>query len=169
MNNEREEHHMQTILLATDGSQSAQRATEIATELAKATGWRLHVVAVWHIPLYDYGYVPLGLSPELIEAAREHAGTVVKAAVEAARKAGVTATSEFRQGDAVDEICAAASESSADLIVVGAHGWGALKRIVLGSVSTAVLHSAPCPVVVVRGETESAQREVVGAGSAYAG
>jgi len=166
---EREEHHMQTILLATDGSPSAQKATETAIELAKATGWKLRVVAAWQIPVYDYGYVPLQFTPELIEAAREHAGDVAKEAVELAQAAGVHATSEFRQGDAVEEICAAAEETSADLVVLGAHGWGPLKRIVFGSVSSAVLHHASCPVVVVRGEAESAEHEVVGAGSANAG
>ena len=38
----------------------------------------------------------------------------------------------------------------AAMIVVGAHGWGAFKRLVFGSVSLGVLHEAPCPVLVVR-------------------
>jgi nucleotide-binding universal stress UspA family protein len=157
---------MHTILLATDGSPSAKKATTTAIDLAKATGWKLRVVAAWQIPVYEYGYLPLQYTPELIEAAREHAGTVVEEAVEAARKDGVTATSELRQGAAVDEICAAAAETSADLIVLGAHGWGALKRIVFGSVSTAVLHSAPCPVLIVRDEAEGEEHELAAAGAA---
>jgi nucleotide-binding universal stress UspA family protein len=157
---------MHTILLATDGSPSAKKATTTAIDLAKATGWKLRVVAAWQIPVYEYGYLPLQYTPELIEAAREHAGTVAEEAVEAARKDGVTATSELRQGVAVDEICAAAAETSADLIVLGAHGWGALKRIVFGSVSTAVLHSAPCPVLIVRDEAEAEEHELAAAGAA---
>jgi nucleotide-binding universal stress UspA family protein len=54
----------------------------------------------------------------------------------------------------------------ADVIVLGAHGWGALKRIVFGSVSTAVLHSAPCPVMVVRDEAEVTEHELVAAANA---
>ncbi len=158
---------MHTILLATDGSPSAKKATTTAIDLAKATGWKLRVVAVWQIPVYEYRYLPLQYTPELVESARGHAATVVKDAVEAAKKEGVAATSELRQGYPIDEICAAATETSADLIVLGAHGWGALKRILFGSVSTAVLHSAPCPVLVVRNEAElEEERELVGAGAA---
>jgi nucleotide-binding universal stress UspA family protein len=58
---------------------------------------------------------------------------------------------------------------SADVIVLGAHGWGALKRIVFGSVSTAVLHSAPCPVLVVRDEADEEEHELVGAAAAKSG
>lgn len=158
---------MHTILLATDGSPSAKKATTAAIDLAKATGWTLRIVAAWQIPVYEYGYLPLQYTPELVDAAREHAGAVVEEAVEAARKDGVAATSELRRGEAVAEICAAAAETSADLIVLGAHGWGALKRIVFGSVSTAVLHSAPCPVLVVRdeAEAETEEHELAGAGA----
>lgn len=160
---------MHTILLATDGSPSAKKAAATAIDLAKATGWALRVVAVWHIPTYEFGYVPLAYTPEVVEAARDHAGEVAEETVDVASREGVAATSELRQGYAVEEICAAAAESSADLIVLGAHGWGALKRIVFGSVSTAVLHSAPCPVLVVRDEADVEIHAPVGAGAAPAG
>jgi nucleotide-binding universal stress UspA family protein len=157
---------MQTILLATDGSPSAKKATVAAIELAKATGCKLRVVTVWQIPVYEYGYLPLQYTSEIVDVARDHASAVVEEAVEAARDQGVVATSELRQGQAVEEICTAAAETSADVLVLGAHGWGALKRIVFGSVSTAVLHSAPCPVMVVRDEAEVAEHELVAAANA---
>jgi nucleotide-binding universal stress UspA family protein len=160
---------MHTILLATDGSPSAKKATTTAIGLAKATGCTLRVVTAWQIPVYEYGYLPLQYTSEIVDAAREHASTVVEEAVEAAREEGVVATSELRQGQAVEEICAAAAEMSADVIVLGAHGWGALKRIVFGSVSTAVLHSAPCPVLVVRDEPDEEEHELVGAAAAKTG
>jgi len=163
---ERKEHTMHTILFATDASPSAKNATTTAINLAKATGWTLHVVSVWQVPVCEYGYLPLQYSSELVGVASQHARTTVEEAAEAAREAGVAATSEVRQGDAIEEICAAAAETSADLIVLGAHGWGALKRIVFGSVSTAVLHSAPCPVLVVRDNDEQEELEPVGAGAA---
>ena len=50
----------------------------------------------------------------------------------------------------VDEICKLAREREAAMIVIGAHGWGAIKRLVFGSVSLGVLHEAPCPVLVAR-------------------
>lgn len=142
---------MKTILLATDGSACARRATSEAIELAQATGWPLHVVSVWHIPV-QVGYGLPTAVPEMIHAQREHAENVARDTAERAVEAGVTTTSEVRQGIPAEEICAAAQELPAGVVVVGAHGWGPVKRILIGSVSTHVLHEAPCPVLVVRGE-----------------
>ena len=155
-----------TILLATDGSVSARAATTEAIELAKATGWPLHVVTAWDLPVVaGYGYGPGSYLPlqELCDAEEEHAGEVVEKAVAAATEAGVTATSSIRKGYAAEEICAAAEELGATLIIIGAHGWGAFKRLVFGSVSTGVLHHAPCPVLVVRTEETEAVEEAVAA------
>lgn len=163
---------MKTILLATDGSPSARKATGVAIELAGALHASLRIVSVWRTPVYDYGYVPLQYAPELDEAQREHAGGALEQAMTAATAAGVDASSELRQGDAADEICAAAEETGADMIVLGAHGWGAVKRILFGSVSTAVLHHGPCPVLVVRGEPgepEEPEPEAVGAETVRSG
>jgi nucleotide-binding universal stress UspA family protein len=158
------EDDMKTILLATDGSPSAKKATEVAIELAGGLHAVLRIVSVWRLPVYDYGYVPLQYAPELEEAQQERAGGALEYAVAAAKSAGVDASSELRQGDASDEICAVAAEASADMIVLGAHGWGAVKRMLFGSVSTAVLHHASCPVLVVRAGPE--EREAAGAGAA---
>jgi nucleotide-binding universal stress UspA family protein len=159
---------METILLATDGSPSAAKATNTAIELAQAADWQLRVVTVWAVPLVGYGYAPAVYVPELSEIEREHAGEVARAAVETATADGVAATYEVREGNAVDEICAAAEESSAKLIVLGAHGWGAVKRLVFGSVSAGVLHDAECPVLVVRGEPGDAAEPAAAAGAEQA-
>jgi nucleotide-binding universal stress UspA family protein len=55
-----------------------------------------------------------------------------------------------REGDPGEEIVAEARTWGADLIVMGSHGRGALKRLLLGSVATQVLHHAPCSVQIVR-------------------
>ena len=142
---------MNTILLATDGSPSAEAATTEAIELCADTGRPLRVVVVWRIPVVaGYGYAPTTVVPELADAEREQAEKVGEEAVSRAHAAGVTATFELREGDAADEICVAARNVTASLIVIGAHGWGAIRRAVFGSVSTHVLHEAPCPVLVVR-------------------
>jgi nucleotide-binding universal stress UspA family protein len=151
---------MDTILFATDGSPSAKAAAHEAFDLATATGWRLRVITVWRAPiLTGYGFAPVPYMPELADVEREHAEKVAREAVEAASAAGVNATWELRQGDAPDEICAAAAETAARLIIIGAHGWGALQRLVFGSVSTAVLHHAQCPVLIVRGAEDEAEEQ----------
>lgn len=162
---------MKTILLATDGSPSAELAAAEAIELAAATGWPLRVVTIWNTPIpagYGYGFQPL--PADLAEAGREHAHDVAARAVARAAAAGVDATFELREGLPADEICAAAAETAATLIVMGAHGWGAFRRFLFGSVSTHVLHEARCPVLVVRdpdGEPgkEQAARAAAGASS----
>jgi nucleotide-binding universal stress UspA family protein len=53
-------------------------------------------------------------------------------------------------GHPADVLVQEAEESGADLIVVGTRGQNAAKRLVLGSVSTTVVHHAPCDVLVVR-------------------
>ena len=140
-----------TILFATDGSPSAHKALGEAIGLAKQTGWKLRVLTVWQTPLVTgYGFAPAALVPELAEAEKAHAIAVARAAVATAAAAAVDATAEVRNGIPASEICDAAAETGARMVVVGAHGWGAVRRVVFGSVSSQVLHDAPCPVLVVR-------------------
>ena len=63
---------------------------------------------------------------------------------------GIMARGVERAGDAADAIIDEARETGAELIVVGTRGHNALKRALLGSVSTEVLQRAPCDVLVVR-------------------
>lgn len=152
---------MSAIVMATDGSPSAQKATEKAIELAKATGWRLHFVTSWSLSV-GYGYAPMTHVPYTGDLEREHGRDALDAAVASARAAGVEATSELRCGTPVEEICAAAERIGAEVIVIGAHGRDAVRRFVFGSVSTGVMHHASCPVLVVRGgaaPTEDAESE----------
>lgn len=151
---------MNTIVLATDGSPSAGRAASTAIELARATGAPLHVVTAWTIPASAFGYAPYTVAPELGTLEREHAETIAGRAADEARAAGVEATWEARSGFPVEEICGVAEEQDAGLVVVGAHGWGALKRLFAGSVSTGVVHHAPCPVLVVRDGAEPAAADL---------
>ena len=142
---------MKSILFATDGSPSAQDALTEAIELARDTGAQLDVLTVWRVPIVtSFGYAPTAYEPELVDEERAHAHAIAEAAVKMAEEAGVSATAEVREGDASQQICAFAREHHSRLVVVGSHGWGAFKRLFMGSVSTRVVHDAPCPVLVVR-------------------
>jgi len=57
-------------------------------------------------------------------------------------------------GEPGTAICDAASDIDADLVVVGAHGKGVIRRVFLGSTSEYVVRNAPCPVLVVRHGSE---------------
>jgi nucleotide-binding universal stress UspA family protein len=145
---------MKSILLGTDGSPTAARATTFAIELAEATGWPLHVLCAWAMPVTFFGEIPDEKLARLKRTSQENAENVLHAAMKAAEMRGVEVEGVVVYGDPVTEICAAAED--AHLVILGAHGWGPVKRLVYGSVSSSVLHEAPCPVLVVRAGIEAA-------------
>ena len=141
--------HPSTILVATDGSDTAAAALACAVELARDLDDRLLVLSAWHELRGDFG-VPLHtIFPALIDVEREWATKVATKAAEAARAAGVEAEPLVRHGQAAAVIHAVACEHEPRLVVVGSHGWGKVQGLLFGSVSSAVLHEAPCPVVIV--------------------
>lgn len=148
---------MQPILLATDGSPSANEATREAIELAQALRAPLVVVAVEHVTAPAYGYYGYGeVYAELRHANAEHLSRVIANVEVQAEEVGVPCTSVIGDGPVVDEILRVAHDRKVRLIVIGAHGWGPVRRLVFGSVSLGVLHHAECPVLVAR----SLQREL---------
>jgi nucleotide-binding universal stress UspA family protein len=141
------------ILFATDGSPSATEAQAKALELARLLDVTLLVVSVAHVTLPAVGYSGYGYSnivAELTEAERHRVTALLASVAEAAAAEGIDCSTVAVDGFAVEEICRKASEYDAQLIVVGSHGWGAARRFLSGSVSTGLVHSAPCPVLVVR-------------------
>lgn len=140
------------ILLATDGSPSAADATREALTLAAALDGSLIAVAVEHVtqPAYSYyGYAEI--HTELVAAEHAHVRDVLAETTHMAEEAGIECETVAANGLPVDAICRVAREHNVRMIVIGAHGWGALRRFVFGSVSTGVLHEAQCPVLVVPG------------------
>ncbi|HEY2309930.1 MAG TPA: universal stress protein [Gaiellaceae bacterium] len=146
------------ILFATDGSPSAAEAQKNAFELALRLAAPLLVVSVAHPVLPAVGYSAYGYSnvvAEVRDAERKRVEELVTSIAETAEGEGVHCTTVTLDGQIVDEICRKASEYEAQLIVVGSHGWGAARRFLSGSVSTGLVHSAPCPVLVVRSSAEA--------------
>jgi nucleotide-binding universal stress UspA family protein len=142
------------VLLAVDGSPHSQVAVAPVAERPWPSGTIVEVLTVIHAP------APLAIDPAFVIAAadvdqtaeqRRQSSAVVESAVEEIRvKApGLTVTTKVFEGDPKDAILEEARDWSADLIVVGSHGYGRLKRMVLGSVAGAVAN-APCSVHVAR-------------------
>lgn len=145
----RKEAEMKPVMLATDGSPTAEKATEMAIDLAQALGTELVIVTVWDIAYATVGLAPMPLTGEVATAGQEEAQKVAAEAASRAEDAGVETRTVVLRGFPVEEICLAAERFSPRFLVMGSHGWGAVKRALFGSVSTGVLHHACIPVLVI--------------------
>jgi nucleotide-binding universal stress UspA family protein len=133
------------ILLATDGSEDAAQAREAAVDLASRSGSELHLVHVWHdVPSpYAHAFVKRELERQGQE--------ILDGQVRKIEEAGSTVTgAHLRGGRTSDEVIELSEELGAGLLVVGSRGHGAVRRILLGSHSEAMLHHARLPVLVLR-------------------
>lgn len=141
---------MKRILIATDGSPSAQEAVAFGLELAAdqdAVATFVFVVpAVDVVPTGGFG-LTASMPHEVTNAEYEP----LERAREQAEGAGVAAHARLLRGEAVDEIVAFADVIDADLIVVGSRGHGSLTSALIGSVSRGVLREIRRPVLIVRG------------------
>ncbi len=139
------------IMVATDGSETAAAALRVAIDLAQRYGSELLVIAVAPLaPVYATPNEPF-VPPTIPENPVPRYRAILESAVETAQAAGVeSVTGICEEGVVVDEILARLDESPTDLLVVGSRGLSTAKRLLLGSVSTALVTRAPCPVLVVR-------------------
>jgi len=152
----RKELTVKPIMLATDGSPTAAKATAYAIELARQLGTELVIVSVADVAYASYsaiGFAPVPLG-ELANLGQEEAAKVTAEAAEHAEEAGIETRAVVLRGFPVEAICDAAERFAPEFLVIGSHGWGAMKRALFGSVSTGVVHQAKCPVLVVRGVAE---------------
>jgi nucleotide-binding universal stress UspA family protein len=140
------------ILVATDGSEAAKASAGLACELARALGDELIFVTVWRELRGDFGVSLTRIVPDVVEVERGHAEDVLEEAKRDAEAAGVVVETVARHGDAAHEICLVARERRPRMIVLGSHGQGIVQRAVFGSVAHKVVHTAPCPVLLVPGK-----------------
>jgi nucleotide-binding universal stress UspA family protein len=142
-----------SIVVGTDGSETASEAVAQAIVLARALGARLLIVSAYEpvsvTRLRDESRVAPGDVQWLVNP-REDVDTALAAAAARAREAGVEAETFLREGDPADAILDVAEEQRADLVVVGNKGMTGAKRFLLGSVPNKVSHHAPCSVLIIR-------------------
>jgi nucleotide-binding universal stress UspA family protein len=140
-----------SMLVATDGSQTAGKAVSEAADIAAAAGARVHVMTAYQ-PLRAKVASRGTVDPEVAQwhlAEDSRADSILDAACAALRVRGIEAEPHARRGDAADAIIGLAEELGTDLIVVGNKGLTGARRFLLGSVSGKVSHHAPCSVLIV--------------------
>jgi nucleotide-binding universal stress UspA family protein len=145
------------VVVGVDHSCGAEVALRFAAQIAADTGARLIVVSGYHPASLQVwtGVVSSTVDTQLdagyVNDSRCAAEKVVAVAARNARNAhpGLNVTEQVRQGPAAGVIAAAAYQ--AGLAVVGTRGRGGFTSLLLGSASHRLLHTALCPVAVVRG------------------
>jgi len=136
------------ILVSIDSDPIAAHAADVGADMARLAGAELAFIHVIEPALVNAA--DTGIQPDVfVASAREAARRMIEDFRK--RLPAQTAALDFVQiGNAAAEIVNAARDWPADLIVIGSHGRGGLKRALLGSVAEAVMRQAPCPVLVVR-------------------
>ena len=139
------------IAVATDGSPHAARALDIAIDLARRYGSSLTILGVAPlVPMY-IGSTEQWVPTEIPDIEIQNYRRLVDQNVAKAKAAGLTnVTGVCLEGVIVDEIISYLEQSPADLLVMGSRGLSTARRLLLGSVSDAIVHHAKCPVMVVR-------------------
>jgi nucleotide-binding universal stress UspA family protein len=139
---------LRTIGVAYVPTAEARAALGEATALARRAGASLRLISVTTAPEYAFAGADLPYPIETFGEVPDH--HTHKALDEAVAEVpeDVSATGRLRMGSPAKEIrkeCAA----GVDLLVLGSRGYGAVRRVLLGSVTAKLVHSAPCPVLLV--------------------
>ena len=142
-----------SIVVGTDGSDTATQAVRQAIELARAVGARIDLVSAYE-PVSDARLREQSIQvPEDLQwmvNPRDDVQATLDAAASEIRAAGVEVEVFVLQGDPADALLDVAEERGSDLIVVGNRGMTGAKRFLLGSVPNKVSHHAPCSVLIIR-------------------
>ncbi len=142
---------MTTLLIPVDGSDYSLKAVDYAASRARESKSpvEVHLLNV-QMQIVSVN-VKLFVSAESLESYyRDEGNRALEAPLARAKSAGLNVTPHIGVGDPAKIIMDYANEKTADEIVMGSHGRGALSGAVLGSVAQKVVHLASVPVVLVK-------------------
>ncbi len=143
---------MRTIIVPVDDSDCSDRVIQEIIKLSKQGGPAdLHLVNV-QPRIFTESALMFTDASRIDTYYYDQSGKALTSAEKALKSAGLAFTSHRLVGPVAETIVSKARELNADGIVMGTHGHGKLSGMLLGSVSNKVLHLAPMPVTLVRGE-----------------
>ena len=142
----------QSIVVGTDGSETAKKAVERAAELAKQGGGELHIVmSAATVPESRLRSERAGVPDDVAHSVGPTEDTEAELKEVASQYEGdLKVHTHAKSGDPADAIISVAESNRADLIVVGNKGMTGAKRFFLGAVPNKISHHAPCSVLIVR-------------------
>ena len=144
------------VLVAVDGSEYSAAAVAAVAKLDWPAGSEIRLLSAaeeFRYPAYDAWLLPGKYHAEVMEASRINAKRIVtehEKALKEQMKGEATITTAIIDGDPKSVIIDAAEQCPADLVLIGSHGYSAVPRLLLGSVSTAVTNHVHCSVWLVR-------------------
>jgi nucleotide-binding universal stress UspA family protein len=144
-----------SIVVGTDGSDTAKQAVSEAVRLAKALDAQVHVVSAFEPVHAKVTGAPDGAAKVWQPLPHDHVENVLSEAVAGVRLAGLDATSHAVRKDPADALLAVADEVGATMIVVGSKGMHGARRLALGNVPNKVSHRARCNVLIVATDSKS--------------
>lgn len=141
---------IERILVATDFSDTAARALDLAVGLARRQGAALHLLHVYPLLMYALGQDLVPDDPQFEARLRERLQQRLDETVAGLPK-DVSVTASLVQGNPAREIPIQAEKLGANLIVMGTHGRTGFQHMMLGSVAERTLRHASVPVLTVPG------------------
>jgi nucleotide-binding universal stress UspA family protein len=137
------------ILVPVDGSDNSYRALEAALVLSEKLGSNISVVNVMEqVPITHIESEKL-LS-ELLEAYKKENQEILSKCSEIARQKGIAIKSVLLQGNPAPVILDFIRKENFDLVIMGSRGMGKFKELILGSVSSKIMHHSPCAIMIIR-------------------
>ncbi|KXS50363.1 MAG: UspA domain-containing protein [Halanaerobium sp. 4-GBenrich] len=153
---------MKKILVAVDGSKSAQKAAQKGAELAESLEAEVTLIHVYkeaaQIPVNQFNEVASYLSAETLEnimkqqedTIKEKRQKILDQDAEFFKRKGIEPEKVLLHGDPADEVCEYAEENDFDLIIVADKGHGKVERFLLGSISDKIVRHSRRTVMVVK-------------------
>ena len=139
----------QKIILATDGSENAHRAALASIDLAK--GLLLSSIIITHIATNPPDQSRMVKAQfDVHNLLEEDAKKAMTRTIDALTQAGIDYHLKVAIGDPSTEVVEIAKKEQADLIILGTRGLGAIKGVLMGSVSQKIIQAASCPVMIVK-------------------
>jgi nucleotide-binding universal stress UspA family protein len=144
-----------SILCPVDFSPGSERVLDHAAELANLKGAVVELLHVYRIPVLSLPEGEVTATPEYVANMLDNATQALDELRTSLATRGIRTTTRLIAGEPVATILERAAELGASLIVLGTHGRGGFKHMILGSVAERVVRTSSIPVLTVRLAPES--------------